>query len=75
MSFYLSELFLGDVSGFLALFLISATALLMVAKRSLLKHTKRQLLFKRVHIIVASLGGGFLIMHADFFIGAPIGNT
>lgn len=75
MSFYISELFLGDISGFLALFLISATAVLMVVKRSLLKYTKRKLLFKRVHIIIAALGGGFLVMHADFFIGAPISNT
>ena len=47
----------------------------MVVKRSLLKYTKRKLLFKRVHIIIAALGGGFLVMHGDFFIGAPISNT
>lgn len=67
-------LYFGDLSGFLALIFISATAVLMVGKRKLSKTTGRNIFFKRVHIIIASLGGGFLLIHADYFIGAPIEN-
>lgn len=67
-------LYFGDLSGFLALIFISATAVLMVGKRKLSKSTGRNVFFKRIHIIFASLGGGFLLIHADYFISAPLEN-
>ena len=71
-----SELGIGvaDLSGFLALIFISATAILMFLKKlffPLAPQNRRGLLTKS-HIVIASLGGAFLLIHADYFIQAPI---
>ena len=67
-----SGLMLGDVFGLLALALISATAVLMLLRRRILKRFKNLDLIRRVHIGVAGLGGLFLILHVAFFITYPL---
>jgi len=63
---------LGDVFGLLALALISATAVLMLLRRRILKRFKNLDLMRRVHIAVAALGGLFLVLHVAYFITWPL---
>ena len=63
---------LGDVFGLLALALISATAVLMLLRRRILKRFKNLDLIRRIHIAVASLGGLFLVLHVAYFISWPL---
>ena len=63
---------LGDVFGILALALISATAVLMLLRRRILKRFKNLELMRRVHIAVAALGGLFLVLHVAYFIAWPL---
>jgi hypothetical protein len=73
-----SELGIGvaNLAGYLALVFITATAVLMFAKKRLLegRFSSHKTFFLRTHIVVAVLGGGFLLVHADYFIRAPIFN-
>jgi hypothetical protein len=66
---------IADLSGFLALVFITATAILMFVKKRTYSHTTKQKLFNNIHISVAVLGGGFLLIHGDYFIRAPITNV
>jgi hypothetical protein len=76
VAFYDSGIGIANLSGILALLLISATAVLVFLKTRLLnRHPSRRDLLKKTHIILATLGGGFLLLHADYFIHAPILNT
>src|SRR6202166_2542596 len=63
---------LGDVFGLLALALISATAVLMLLRRRILKRFRNLDLMRRVHIGVAALGGLFLVLHVAYFISWPL---
>ena len=63
---------LGDVFGLLALALISATAVLMLLRKRILKRFKNLDLMRRVHIVVAALGGLFLVLHVAYFITWPL---
>ena len=63
---------LGDVFGLLALALISATAVLMLLRKRILKRFKNLELMRRVHIAVAALGGLFLVLHVAYFITWPL---
>jgi hypothetical protein len=63
---------LGDVFGLLAIALISATAVLMLLRRRILKRFKNLELLRRVHIAVAGLGGLFLVLHVAYFISYPL---
>ena len=63
---------LGDVFGLLALALISATAVLMLLRRRILKRFKNLDLMRRVHVGVASLGGLFLVLHVAYFVTWPL---
>ena len=63
---------LGDIFGLLALAWISATAILMLLRRRILKRFKNLELLRRVHIAVAGLGGLFLILHVAYFISWPL---
>jgi hypothetical protein len=67
-----SFLMLGDIFGLLALAFISATAVLMLLRRRILKRFKNLELLRRVHIAVASGGGLFLILHVAYFITWPL---
>ena len=68
----LLQLVLGDVFGYLALALTVGTAILMLLRRTLLKHTKNLDLLRHVHLWVATLAGAFLILHAAYFITYPV---
>jgi hypothetical protein len=73
-----SELGLGiaNLAGFLALFFIIVTAVMMFIKARLFnRYHSHQGLIRNTHIVVAALGGAFLLLHADYFIKAPILNT
>jgi len=63
---------LGDIFGLLALALISATAVLMLFRRRILKRFKKLELMRRLHIAVAGLGGLFLVLHVAYFITWPL---
>lgn len=64
---------LADLSGFLALIFIVATAFLMFARKRLSTSPNRGLVTK-IHISIAFLGGAFLVIHGEYFIGATITN-
>lgn len=64
---------IADLSGFLALIFIVATAILMFARKRLSKSPNRGLINK-IHIAVAFLGGAFLVIHSEYFIRSPITN-
>lgn len=67
---------IADLAGFLALIFIIATAVMMFLKTRLFnRHQSHKSLITRIHIVVAGLGGAFLLLHADFFLRAPILNT
>jgi len=67
---------IANLAGFLALFFIIATAVMMFVKTRLFnRYPSYQKVLRNTHIILASLGGAFLLLHADYFINAPILNT
>ena len=67
---------IANLAGFLALFFIIATAVLMFVKKRLFNRFQaHQGLIRNIHIVVAVLGGAFLLVHADYFINAPILDT
>jgi len=66
---------IANLAGFLALFFIIATAVMMFIKTRLFnRFHSHQGLIRNIHIAVAALGGAFLLLHADYFIHAPILN-
>ncbi len=72
-----SELGIGvaNLAGFLALFFIIVTAVMMFIKARLFsRYHSHQGLIRNTHIVIAALGGAFLLIHADYFISAPIFN-
>jgi hypothetical protein len=74
--FDFSGIGIANLSGIIALLLIIATALLVFLKTRLVnRHPSRRDLLTKTHIALATLGGAFLLLHADFFIRAPISNT
>lgn len=64
----------ADVSGFLALIFITTTALLMFVRNRIIGRTTRRDLVNKIHISIAVLGGAFLLLHADYFLRAPLTN-
>ena len=46
----------------------------MFAKKRILSHTSKQNLVSKIHIGMAVLGGAFLLLHADYFLQAPVTN-
>ncbi len=75
MLFDFSSVGIADLSGIVAFVLIIATALLVFLKTKLVnRRPSRRDLVTKIHIILATLGGAFLLLHADFFIRAPILN-
>lgn len=66
----------ANLAGFLALFFIIAAAVLMFIKTRLFnRYQSHRTLIRVCHIVIASLGGGFLLIHAEYFIKAPILST
>ncbi len=67
---------IANLAGFLALFFIIVTSVLMFVKKRLFnRFQSHQRLIRNIHIALASLGGAFLLLHADYFLNAPILNT
>lgn len=62
----------ANISGFVALFLIAGTGVLMFFRRPLLRITRDPDSLREVHVIVAGLGGLFLIVHISFLLFFPI---
>jgi len=66
---------IANLAGFLALFFIIATAVMMFIKMRLFsRFQSHRDLIRTIHIIMAVLGGAFLLLHTDYFIHAPILN-
>jgi hypothetical protein len=63
---------LANVAGFVALFLIAASGVMMLFRRSLLRRFRNPDLLKEIHVGVAALGGAFLITHVVFFLLFPV---
>jgi len=76
MAFSESGIGIANLAGLLALFFVIATAVMMFVKTRLFNrfHSHKGLI-RNIHIIIAVLGGAFLLLHADYFINAPILNT
>ncbi|MDA4128271.1 MAG: hypothetical protein OK422_02215 [Thaumarchaeota archaeon] len=64
----------GDTFGVLALVFVAITALIMAARRMVLKRVRNLNLLRRVHILASTLAGLFLILHIAYFIGYPFDN-
>jgi hypothetical protein len=67
-----SGLMLGDVFGLLALALISATAVMMLLRKRILKRFRNLDLLRRIHMATAGLGGLFLVLHVAYFVTWPV---
>jgi hypothetical protein len=63
---------LANIAGFIALFLIAATGVIMLFRRSLLRRFRNPELLKAIHVWVAALGGAFLIIHVVFLLYFPV---
>jgi hypothetical protein len=63
---------LADIFGFLALAMIVATGVLMVFKKQILARTRNPGGLRLVHVVVAGLGGVFLVLHAVLFLLFPL---
>jgi hypothetical protein len=57
--------------GIIALVLLIFTGVLMAARRLLLKFTKNLELLRRLHIVIGTLAGFFLVLHISFFVSFP----
>jgi hypothetical protein len=66
------QLVLGDVFGYVAITLIIGTAVLMLLRRTLLRHTKNLDLLRHIHLWISTAGGGFLVLHVAYFISYPV---
>ncbi|MDA4121593.1 MAG: hypothetical protein OK456_00260 [Thaumarchaeota archaeon] len=62
----------ANISGFLALFLIAGTGIMMVFRKPLLRFSKNPEGLRQLHVIVSALGGFFLIVHVAFFLLFPV---
>ncbi len=62
----------GDIFGFLALGFIAFTAIFMLLRKKLLRHTKNLDLLRKIHIYAAAAGGFFLVLHVAYFIAWPL---
>jgi hypothetical protein len=62
----------ANLAGYAALILIAATAVLMLFKKPILRRTKDPELLRRFHIVIAGLGGAFLVFHVVVFLLFPL---
>jgi hypothetical protein len=63
---------LADLSGFLALVLISATGVLMLFKKKLAAWMGSPESLWRLHVVIAGAGGFFLGLHVVLFLAFPL---
>jgi hypothetical protein len=67
---------IANLAGFLALFFIIATAVMMFIETHLFnRFHSHKALIRNIHIVIAVLGGAFLLLHVNYFLNAPILNT
>lgn len=57
--------------GIVALLLLAFTGVFMAARKLLLKFTKNLDLLRRLHMIIGTFAGFFLVLHISFFISFP----
>src|ERR1700691_255140 len=70
--FFRSGTVFANISGFIAIFLIGASGGMMFFRTSVLKSTRNADAFREVHVLLAALGGLFLIFHVAFFLLFPL---
>ena len=58
----------AEISGFAALFLVAATGMMMFFRKQILRSTKDPEALRDLHVVIAALGGLFLIIHVGFFL-------
>lgn len=63
---------LGNIFGFLAVLFIATSALFMLLRGEILKHTKDLQLVRSAHIGISALAGVFLMLHVGDFIWYPL---
>ena len=62
----------ANISGFVAVFLIGATGVMTLFRKPVLRSTKDAEAFRELHVLLAALGGLFLIFHVAFFLLFPL---
>jgi hypothetical protein len=63
----------GDLFGFLAIFFISASAVLMLARKLALRRMKDLESLRQLHVLLALAGGLFMVLHIVLFLNSPLG--
>src|SRR5208283_508897 len=58
----------AEISGFAALFLVAATGMMMFFRKQILRSTRDPDALRNLHVLIAALGGFFLITHVGFFL-------
>jgi hypothetical protein len=72
LTFFYRYGYYANLAGYAALVLIAATGAMMLFRRQLLRHTRNPELLRAIHVGVAGLGGGFLVIHVEFFLLFPL---
>jgi len=68
LGFLYPETVFAEISGFAALFLVAATGMMMFFRKQILRSTKDPEALRDLHVVIAALGGLFLIIHVGFFL-------
>ncbi len=68
LGFLYPETVFAEISGFAALFLVAATGTMMFFRKQILRSTKDPDALRDLHVVIAALGGLFLIIHVGFFL-------
>jgi drug/metabolite transporter (DMT)-like permease len=66
---------LASISGYVALLMTAASAVMMLFRKRLLERTRYPEGLRLVHVIVAAIGGVFLAIHVAFLLFYPISLT
>jgi hypothetical protein len=72
VTFLYTYTYFANICGYLALILISATGVMMVFRRPLVRLLRDGELLRNLHVIVAGAGGAFLVVHVVFFLLFPV---
>jgi len=72
VGFFTAGVVFAEIAGFTALFLVAATGVMMLFRKSLLRSTRNPDALKDLHVLLAALGGFFLIIHIAFFLLSPL---
>ena len=62
---------MGDLTGFAALCLILAAAVLMAMRRSFVRSAGGLAFYRKLHIAVSTAAGMFLVIHIAYFFSFP----